>query len=215
MIKTIALIARRPDLAQSSFRNHYESQHVSLAVPLLPSLKKYVRNHRLDGDLGPGIFDCMTEFWYPDPAELSSVVARLDGPEGHEIRADELRFMDKARNTFFLADEALIEGPERQEPLKDVRKFVLWTPQRPTAAATDEIPQRLCEELLPRLIERVSALRCTQDTPRPGPNPAPVAALASLWCPAQIDGIPADLSSDDIPYQTCEVTEHETPLQGP
>jgi uncharacterized protein (TIGR02118 family) len=212
VIKTIALIARRSDLTQDAFKHHYESEHVRLAVPLLPALRKYVRNHRVDGDMGHGIFDCMTEFWYPDPAELSSIVARLDGPEGREIRDDELRFMDKARNLFFLAEETLIEGPERRVELGEAQKFVLWLPlQEPSDA--EDATQRLREELLPPLIERVSALRCTLDTPLPGPRPAPVAALASLWCPPQINALPADLAARDVAYRACEVTEHETHLE--
>ena len=57
MIKTIALIARRSDLTQDAFKHHYESEHVRLAVPMLPALRKYVRNHRVDGDYGRGVCD--------------------------------------------------------------------------------------------------------------------------------------------------------------
>jgi uncharacterized protein (TIGR02118 family) len=106
VIKTLALLARRPDLTREAFRKHYENRHVALALPHVPQLRRYVRNHVLEVPWGPEPpFDCLTEFWYPDRAALEQVLAHLQSPAAAELLEDELRFMDKARNAFFAATE--------------------------------------------------------------------------------------------------------------
>ncbi|MEZ4215878.1 MAG: EthD domain-containing protein [Myxococcota bacterium] len=116
MIRTIAFIARRPDLARASFRAHYEERHAPLARPLLDGLRHYVRNHLAgagDDDLG---FDAISEFEYASDAEFEAMRARLASAEGDAVRADELAFMHKPGNSFFASTLAGAGGAARPPP---------------------------------------------------------------------------------------------------
>ena len=120
-MRTLALIARRPDLERSHFRKHYEEVHVPLALPLLEGITRYVRNHLVSaiGEEDPP-FDVLTEFSYRDRPALDAVVEKLALPEGAGVARDELTFMDKPKNVFF-GVEALggseIEGSAGLEKL--------------------------------------------------------------------------------------------------
>jgi len=115
MIRTLALIVRRPDVTRRDFRDHYENVHAPLALPHMPGLKHYLRNHvseELNG-IEPG-FDVMTEFGYERAEDVAHIIGVLQSPEGEPIRRDELTFMDKARNTFFaIADPVVVAGGEQ------------------------------------------------------------------------------------------------------
>jgi uncharacterized protein (TIGR02118 family) len=118
MIKTLALIRRRPGLSREAFARHYEEVHVPLAIECLPTLMGYVRNHLLAApdespDPEPPGFDCLTEFRYPSGEGLREAIARLQSEAGREIREDEFAFMDKARNTSFTIEER-DSGPRAQ-----------------------------------------------------------------------------------------------------
>ncbi len=114
MIRTLALIVRRPDVSRKRFRDHYEDVHAPLALPYMKGLKYYLRNHvaeELSG-LEPG-FDVMTEFGYASADDVEHIVGILESPEGEPIRRDELTFMDTARNTFFaIGDPVIVAGGE-------------------------------------------------------------------------------------------------------
>jgi len=131
-MRTLALIARHPDLDRESFRGHYEQTHVPLALPLLEGLTRYVRNHVVSPLFGESpIFDVLTEFSYRDADAFEGVVARLSGPQGEAIAADELRFMDKPKNVFFGVDECAGEG---LEDLPETEKWALLMERRPGGA---------------------------------------------------------------------------------
>ena len=118
-MRTLALIARHPDLDRESFRSHYEQTHVPLALPLLEGLTRYVRNHVVSTLFGePPAFDVLTEFSYRDPDAFESVLSRLSGPQGEGVAEDENRFMNKPKNVFFGVDAragAGIEDPPGTE----------------------------------------------------------------------------------------------------
>lgn len=95
-MKSIALIARRPDMARRDFVEHYETCHAPLASRLL-NFARYRRNHLVSGDLLG--FSCISEFW----ADAASVADAMQGAAGETLREDELRFMDKPRNKAALA----------------------------------------------------------------------------------------------------------------
>ena len=101
MIKTLALIKRLPGSSRDAFREHYETVHVPLALPLLDGLERYVRYHVHANRFGDFAFDVLTAFWYRDRAATDSVFSRLASAEGEAILADELTFMDKPNNHFF------------------------------------------------------------------------------------------------------------------
>jgi EthD domain len=112
-MKTLALIARRPDITRDAFRDHYEDIHAPLAVrTLLEGTTRYVRNHLRDELFGQPAFDVVSAFWYRDAAAAAGVLRRTETPAGEAIRRDELTFMNKPANTFFAVSERTVYGAE-------------------------------------------------------------------------------------------------------
>jgi len=118
-MKTLALIARRPDLGRGEFRDHYEDVHAPLAVrTLLEGTTRYVRHHLREELFGRPAFDVVTGFWYRDAAAAVEIMRRTETAAGEPIRQDELTFMDKPANTFFAVEERIVSGAEdRAAPL--------------------------------------------------------------------------------------------------
>ena len=115
-MKTLALIARRPDLSRAEFRDHYEDVHAPLAVrTLLEGTTRYVRHHLRDTLFGRPAFDVVTAFWYRDAAAAAEIMRRTETPAGEAIRQDELTFMDKPANTFFAVTERVVRGAEDRD----------------------------------------------------------------------------------------------------
>jgi uncharacterized protein (TIGR02118 family) len=110
VLKTFALIVRRPDLEREEFRRHYEEIHSPLALPLLEGTVRYVKYHLLEDLSGRADFDVISGFWYASPEAAVAAMRRFDGPEGVPIREDEQTFMDTARNTFFVVSEVDRQG---------------------------------------------------------------------------------------------------------
>jgi uncharacterized protein (TIGR02118 family) len=108
-VKTIGLMPRRPDTTRAEFRDHYEGRHAPLALGKFPFVK-YVRNHVVASVPDPVGFDCLSEFWVNDVAEVLRLMA---GPTGDTMREDERRFTDQPRIAPAVADELLLFGPER------------------------------------------------------------------------------------------------------
>ena len=96
MIKSIALIRRKPGLTHEEFRCHYEEVHAPLALTCLPGLRKYVRNYVVGEVFGaPADFDVVSEFWYESADDIKASLAFYHSPAGQVLRDDELLFMDK------------------------------------------------------------------------------------------------------------------------
>ncbi len=127
MIKTFALIVRRPDHTRKAFREHYEEIHAPTALPLTHGLARYVRYHLEEELHGTPIFDVITAFWYPSAKEAAATIASIDSPEGEAVRADELTFMDKERNVILpVTPEQRRGGDEGDEPVfYDAGKFTI------------------------------------------------------------------------------------------
>jgi uncharacterized protein (TIGR02118 family) len=118
VIKTFALIVRRPDHTREAFRKHYEEIHVPTALPLVQGLARYVRYHLEEEIHGTPIFDVISGFWYPSGEEAAATVARIDSPEGEKIRADERSFMDKERNVILpVAARQRLDSDEGDQPV--------------------------------------------------------------------------------------------------
>ena len=106
MIKVMVMIKRKPGISHEEFCQHYEEVHVPLALKLLPTIRKYVRNYvvALPGTEGIG-FDCITEFWYDDMDGAQASLDTLNSDAGQVIRDDEATFMDKDKQVVLLVDE--------------------------------------------------------------------------------------------------------------
>lgn len=209
MIKTLAFIVRRPDITRAAFRNHYETWHVPFALPLLPMLHKYVRNHVVDGEPG---FDCLTEFWYPDRAALEGVMTTLRGKAGEPIRADELRFMDKLNNAFCAGDETLVLGPDREAAVGPSEKFVVLARAR-EGGSVDALRNTLASELR----GTSDLLRLTAHVPWSlGPDAPPWDAAVELWlAPAAKPPRPSIAPLGAETLLVVPVEESETALPRP
>ncbi len=95
MIKTIALIRRKPGISREEFMRHYEDVHAPLAMACLPGLRGYVRNFAIaaPGSEDPD-FDVVSEFWFDDAAALQAVHDFLRSDAARALREDEARFID-------------------------------------------------------------------------------------------------------------------------
>ena len=125
MLKTFALIARRPDITRDAFREHYEEIHSPLALPLFEGLDRYVKYH-LERDLvGHADFDVISTFWYESAERAIASQQRFDGPEGEPIKRDEATFMDQPRARILpVVEETLIDGDEGGEGSEQSFVFV-------------------------------------------------------------------------------------------
>ena len=100
---------RRPDLTRAAFRTHYETRHAPLALGKFP-FEKYIRNHVVASDPDPIGFDCLSEFWVGDVAEIHKIMA---GPIGDIMKEDERRFTHQDKIGPAVAEDTLIFGPAR------------------------------------------------------------------------------------------------------
>lgn len=117
-VRILAFMKRRPDLARAQFAQHYERQHVPLALSVFAGWPFYQRNHIADSDIEVG-FDCLSIFEYPDEASLHATVQHLAGDAGAPVRADEERFMDRPGNRFCpVRSECLRQGDLGQAAMK-------------------------------------------------------------------------------------------------
>jgi hypothetical protein len=153
-MKTLALIARRPDLSRAEFREHYEDVHAPLAVrTLLDGTTRYVRHHLRDALFGEPAFDVVTGFWYRDAAAAAEILRRTGTPAGEAIRRDELTFMDKPANTFFAVTERVVRGAEDRDAALAAMALV----RRPAGGDSARFLDGYEREELPRLLDATRA----------------------------------------------------------
>ena len=220
MLKTIAFIVRKAQTRRDAFRRHYEDHHVHLALPHLPTLRKYVRNHvhsaapfdTASASVEPG-FDCATEFWFPDRKALDELVIHLASDAAAEIRDDELTFMDTEANVFCAAVETVVRGPDRSVDLGASTK-ILALAKRPAHQSREDFLCEYEEKVLPSLLEGpTQPLRCTQNRTHgvAGIEP-PFDCVTEIWYP-ETEGAPAALarlSPDAERWLVLRVFECET-----
>ena len=105
MIKIVALVRRKPEMAHDEFIRYWQDHH-SKVVARLPGLRAYVQNPAFEGDKRDWPYDGMVEIWFDD---VAAVKAAFESPESDAVRADELNFVDSI--TWFLAEEHPIVAP--------------------------------------------------------------------------------------------------------
>src|SRR4051794_7700376 len=98
MIKTVALLKRKPALSLEEFRAYYHDRHSPLSWSLMPpevaeGITLYLQNHArpVRGGTRDAPFDCVTEIGFADEAALRAWNEWYLGssPEATELRADE------------------------------------------------------------------------------------------------------------------------------
>ncbi len=153
VIRTLSLIKRRPDITRDAFREHYETVHAPLALPLMEGLARYVRYHleaELRGEIG---FDVISAFWYRDAESTAKLMETLASDAGKPILEDELTFMDKPANTFFsVSERRLVDGEEG-----DVHDWILVG--KPDSLDRSEASKVLVRDHLPELLKGCDGLR--------------------------------------------------------
>ena len=109
MIKSMALIKRKPGLSREEFIQHYEEVHAPLALKHFPIFKRYVRNYVIPlPDAEELDFDCITEIWFDEIEGAMAVTEALGGYKteiGRVFLDDEEKFMDRGSRVSFLVDE--------------------------------------------------------------------------------------------------------------
>lgn len=112
MVKVIALLTRKPDVAHRDFIEHYERVHVPLILRSFPQIVGYRRNFvDLSGVLrAPGVadpaFDVITEMWFEDRRTYDEMLAAYADPAiGGPVTEDANQFLDMSKTIQFVVDE--------------------------------------------------------------------------------------------------------------
>ena len=112
MIKTVALIAQRPELSREQFARHWVETHATL-VRTLPGLRRYVQGHAVDRWTASGVaavdgeIDGIAELWFDDRAAMERAYA---SPAAQVLAADGSLFI--GRITFYIMDEKVLVPSE-------------------------------------------------------------------------------------------------------
>jgi uncharacterized protein (TIGR02118 family) len=108
MIKTIAAIARRPDVSHEDFVRHWVEVHAPL-VRAVPGVRRYVQDHVVSEHPAPNAapigaaIDGFAELWFDDRAAMDRAFA---SPEGQALAVDGALFI--GRITFYAIDEKIM-----------------------------------------------------------------------------------------------------------
>ena len=109
MLKTIALIKRKPGISREEFVKHYEEVHAPLALKHFPTFKRYVRNYPIAMPSAEELdFDCITEFWFDDlegAMKVQEILGDYKTEVGKIFLADEETFQDRGKTRTLLIDE--------------------------------------------------------------------------------------------------------------
>jgi len=110
MIKRIILLKRKPGLSPEQFRKQYEEVHVPLALNLLPTVRKFVRNYVITTNAIPTSneepeFDCITEQWFDDMEAYQAMMEAAAGDAGQALKHSGQVFVDGAAVVRFLVEE--------------------------------------------------------------------------------------------------------------
>ena len=119
MIKGYSLLAKRPDVSDEFFHEHWRTVHAEHAEKIKP-LRRYVQAHRIDSDV-PGFarspYEGIAEVWWDD---IDAAGAVADDPDyANNAHLDEPTFIDMSMLAHVLTEERLLRaGPDvtRDEP---------------------------------------------------------------------------------------------------
>lgn len=109
MITRFGFAPRLPGLSVAEFQRHWRERHAPI-IGALPGLHRYWQNHALPGALPWPGFDACSEMDAPDVAAFDAIFS-----DQHYLtagRADERRFVDRARGSALLARR--LRGVDRE-----------------------------------------------------------------------------------------------------
>lgn len=208
-MKTLALIARRPDHTREAFRKHYEQIHSPLAVAtIMEGTTRYVKHHLREEIYGTPDFDVVSAFEYRDAEAAAALFRRAQGPKGERVRADELSFMDTQRNSFFVVTEEAIQGT----PNRDLPLLLVALVRRPDEATRAEFLERYARKSIPALLRSVEAPGWCVQNRASDPGEARFDCMTQLHARADLDlaGWAALLARDGCDVIVAAVYEDET-----
>lgn len=111
MLKTIALLKRKPGMSREAFIAYYEMHHAPLIRALTPGILSYRRNFVCDETVFPielaGAleFDAVTEICYADRSAWDlAMAASVDPHNAARIAADEENFLDRSKTRYFATE---------------------------------------------------------------------------------------------------------------
>jgi hypothetical protein len=117
VLKIMAFLTKREDIATRAFIEYYENRHVPLIRSLAPTPIGYKRNYLLRGDEfnieDDAIdFDVVTELVFPDRhAYLAWGTQLFESSSGEPIISeDELKFLDRSRTRAYVVEERVTAG---------------------------------------------------------------------------------------------------------
>ena len=117
MLKIMAFLTKREDIATRAFMDYYENNHVPLIRSLAPTPILYKRNylvrgHELNRQEDTTIdFDVVTELVFPDRAAyLAWGAQHSNSASGNEVSDDELKFLDRSRTRAYVVEEHVTSG---------------------------------------------------------------------------------------------------------
>lgn len=112
MLKIMAFLTKREDIATRAFIEYYERNHVPLIRSLAPTPIGYKRNYLVRGDEiniedASIDFDVVTELVFPDRAAYLAWGAQLSESSSGEavISEDEMKFLDRSRTRAYVVEE--------------------------------------------------------------------------------------------------------------
>jgi uncharacterized protein (TIGR02118 family) len=130
MLKSFALIPRKPGTTREEFARHYEEVHAPLATSLIPAFRAYMRNHVLIALGGDVSFDCLSAFWFDSLDRAIEAAAFSQSDAGKPLRDDEATFLDRSRVVSFLVDERVTVLPQ-PEKRRSAAKAVALLKRKP------------------------------------------------------------------------------------
>ena len=114
MIKFVCLLKRKKGLSFEQFKHYYENHHAPLANSYLTKALHYQRRYltsAMPGYLGseddmPGLYDCFTEVWFENRADMEENLAVLGHADTAKIVIeDEEKFLDRSQLRFFIVED--------------------------------------------------------------------------------------------------------------
>ena len=108
MIKTFALIKRKPNLTKEEFFSYWRNQHAPLAAKAIPGLRKYIQHYPVNV-LGIEFeYDGIAEIWWDDIQTLEKYFLWRKTPEARILISDEEKFIDVAKTVRFFAEDYVV-----------------------------------------------------------------------------------------------------------